>query len=107
MKITIIGAGNMGRGIGTRAIAGGHEVEILDRDPAEARALADQLGGSASVLDPSGRFGGEVVVFASTTPASRKPSSSTPIFSACRQGRRRHHESDRHRDGGQAGHAAR
>jgi predicted dinucleotide-binding enzyme len=52
MRITIIGAGNMGRGIGTRAIAGGHEVEILDRDPAEARALADQLGGSASVLDP-------------------------------------------------------
>jgi 3-hydroxyisobutyrate dehydrogenase-like beta-hydroxyacid dehydrogenase len=49
MKITIIGAGNMGRGIGTRAIAGGHDVEILDRDPAEARALADQLGGSASV----------------------------------------------------------
>ena len=64
MKITIIGAGNMGRGIGTRAIAGGHEVEILDRDPAEARALADQLGGSASVLDPAGAFGGEIVVFA-------------------------------------------
>ena len=64
MKITIIGAGNMGRGIGTRAIAGGHEVEILDRDPAEARALADQLGGSASVLDPSGALGGEIVVFA-------------------------------------------
>lgn len=64
MKITIIGAGNMGRSIGTRAIAGNHEVEILDRDPAEARALADQLGGSASVLDPSAAFGGEIVVFA-------------------------------------------
>jgi nucleotide-binding universal stress UspA family protein len=51
MKITIVGAGNMGRGIGTRAIAGGHEVEVLDRDPAEARALADQLGGSTNVLD--------------------------------------------------------
>jgi 8-hydroxy-5-deazaflavin:NADPH oxidoreductase len=59
MKITIIGAGNMGRGIGTRAIAGGH-----DRDPAEAPALADQLGDSASVLDPSAAFGGEIVVFA-------------------------------------------
>jgi predicted dinucleotide-binding enzyme len=64
MKVTIIGAGNMGRGIGTRAIAGGHEVGILDRDPAEAQALADQLGGSASVLDPAGGFGGEIVVFA-------------------------------------------
>jgi lactate dehydrogenase-like 2-hydroxyacid dehydrogenase len=28
MKVTIIGAGNMGRAIGTRAVAGGHEVEI-------------------------------------------------------------------------------
>ncbi len=63
MEVTIIGA-DMGRGIATRAIAGGHEVEILDRDPAEARALADQLGGSASVLDPSATFGGEIVVFA-------------------------------------------
>ena len=64
MKITIIGAGNMGGGIATRAIAGGHNVEILDRDPAEARALADQLGGSTSVLDRSDAFGGEIVVFA-------------------------------------------
>jgi NADPH-dependent F420 reductase len=64
MKITIIGAGNMGRGIGTRAIAGGHDVEILDRDPAEAQALADELGGSARALDPAASFDGEIVVFA-------------------------------------------
>jgi predicted dinucleotide-binding enzyme len=64
MKITIIGAGNMGRGIATRAIAGGHDVEVLDRDPADARALADELGGSASMLEPSSPFGGEIVVFA-------------------------------------------
>jgi 3-hydroxyisobutyrate dehydrogenase-like beta-hydroxyacid dehydrogenase len=44
MRITIIGAGNMGRGIATRSIAGGHEVEIVDRDPAEARKLAQELG---------------------------------------------------------------
>jgi 8-hydroxy-5-deazaflavin:NADPH oxidoreductase len=64
MKVTIIGAGNMGRGIGTRAVAGGHDVEILDRDPAEARALAEQLGESATALDPGAPFGGEIVVFA-------------------------------------------
>jgi 8-hydroxy-5-deazaflavin:NADPH oxidoreductase len=64
MKLTIIGAGNMGRGIATRAIAGGHEVEILDRDPAEARALADELGDSANSLDASGALEGEIVVFA-------------------------------------------
>jgi predicted dinucleotide-binding enzyme len=64
MKITIIGAGNMGRAIGTRAVAGGHEVEIVDRDPADAHGLADELGGSATALEPGAPFGGEVVVFA-------------------------------------------
>jgi NADPH-dependent F420 reductase len=64
MKVTIVGAGNMGRGIGTRAVAGGHEVEILDRDPADAQKLAEELGGSTTALDPEASFGGEVVVFA-------------------------------------------
>jgi 8-hydroxy-5-deazaflavin:NADPH oxidoreductase len=63
-RVTIVGAGNMGRGIGTRAVAGGHQVEILDRDPAEAQHLAKDLGDSATALDPEGLFGGEVVVFA-------------------------------------------
>lgn len=64
MEITIVGAGNMGRGIGTRAVAGGHEVEIVDRDPAEAQKLAEELGGSATALEPGAAFGGEIVVLA-------------------------------------------
>ena len=64
MKVTIVGAGNMGRGIGTRAVAGGHQVEIVDRDPAEAGKLAGELGGSATALEPGAPFGGELVVFA-------------------------------------------
>ena len=64
MRITIVGAGNMGRGIATRALAGGHEVEIVDRDPAEARALAKELGGGAVSLEPDAPFNGDVVVFA-------------------------------------------
>ena len=64
MKVTIIGAGNMGRAIGTRAAAGGHEVEIVDRDPAEAQSLADELGAAATGLEPGAPFGGEVVVLA-------------------------------------------
>jgi predicted dinucleotide-binding enzyme len=64
MKITIVGAGNMGRAIGTRALAGGHEVEIVDRDPEEARKLAGELGGSATGLERGAPFGGDVVVFA-------------------------------------------
>jgi predicted dinucleotide-binding enzyme len=69
MKVTIVGAGNMGRAIGTRAVAGGHEVEIVDHDPSDAGALAQELGGSASALDPGAPFGGEVVVFAVYYPA--------------------------------------
>jgi NADPH-dependent F420 reductase len=62
-RVTIVGAGNMGRGIGTRVAAGGHQVEIVDRDPAQAEQLAKELGGSAAALDPGAPFG-EVVVFA-------------------------------------------
>jgi 8-hydroxy-5-deazaflavin:NADPH oxidoreductase len=69
MRVTIIGAGNMGRGIGTRAVAGGHEVEVIDNDPAEASALADELGGSATAGD-KGSVAGEIVVFAMYYPAT-------------------------------------
>lgn len=41
--ISILGSGNMARGIGTRAVAGGYDVQILDRDPAKASALAGVL----------------------------------------------------------------
>ena len=64
MKVTIVGAGNMGRGIGTRAVAGGHQVEILAQDPGHARKLAEELGGSATAIEAGAPFGGEVVVFA-------------------------------------------
>ena len=64
MKVTIVGAGNMGRGIGTRAVAGGHQVEILAQDPSHARTLAEELGGRATALEAGDPFGGEVVVFA-------------------------------------------
>lgn len=64
MKVTIIGAGNMGRGIGARAVAGGHDVEIVDRNPEDARALADELGGGATAVEPGGPIGGEIVVLA-------------------------------------------
>jgi 8-hydroxy-5-deazaflavin:NADPH oxidoreductase len=61
VKVTIIGAGNMGRGIGTRAVAGGHDVELIDRNPEDARSLADELGSRAA---PSDTINGDVVVLA-------------------------------------------
>jgi hypothetical protein len=47
MGITIIGAGNMARGIGTRLVAAGESVTITDRTPEHATALAQELGAQA------------------------------------------------------------
>jgi 8-hydroxy-5-deazaflavin:NADPH oxidoreductase len=64
MKVTIVGAGNMGRGIATRVIAGGNQVEIVDRDPTDAQKLAGELGDRATALDSAMPLSGDVVVFA-------------------------------------------
>jgi 8-hydroxy-5-deazaflavin:NADPH oxidoreductase len=45
MQITIVGAGNMARGIATRALAGGHTVTITAKDPGNAVRLVDELRG--------------------------------------------------------------
>jgi NADPH-dependent F420 reductase len=70
MNVTIIGAGNMGRGIGHRLVAGGHSVTIVDRDPEKARQLAEELRGAAEggatveAAEPGAELRGEVVVLA-------------------------------------------
>jgi predicted dinucleotide-binding enzyme len=62
-SISIIGTGNMARGIGTRAVAGGNDVQILDRDGAKAAALAKELGAaSSSTLGDT--ITGDIVVLA-------------------------------------------
>ena len=43
MNVTIIGAGNMGRGIGTRAAAGGHSVTFVDATPDVAEQAAAEV----------------------------------------------------------------
>jgi 8-hydroxy-5-deazaflavin:NADPH oxidoreductase len=68
--VTIIGAGNMGRGIGHRLVAGGHDVTVVDRDPEEARQLAEELRGAAEggatveAAGPGAQLHGEVVILA-------------------------------------------
>lgn len=42
--ITIIGTGNMARGIATRALAAGRSVELLNRDADKAATVAAELG---------------------------------------------------------------
>ncbi|MFD3605541.1 NAD(P)-binding domain-containing protein, partial [Streptomyces sp. NPDC058656] len=45
-SISIVGLGNMAGALADRALAGGNAVEIIGRDPAKAKELADALGGA-------------------------------------------------------------
>jgi 8-hydroxy-5-deazaflavin:NADPH oxidoreductase len=47
MNITILGAGNMARGIGTRLVAGGNSLTLMSRDPEDGAALAAELQAEA------------------------------------------------------------
>lgn len=47
MNITIIGPGNMGRAIGTRAVAGGHSVTFVGKTLESAREAADEVRAAA------------------------------------------------------------
>jgi 8-hydroxy-5-deazaflavin:NADPH oxidoreductase len=58
MDVTIIGTGNMARGIATRAVAGGHNVTLIGTDPDKAKQLADEVGAKAG----EGTIEGDVVV---------------------------------------------
>jgi predicted dinucleotide-binding enzyme len=62
--ITIIGSGNMARGIGTRAVVAGRSLQILDRDTSKAEALAAELGGGVTAANLSAGAAGSIVVLA-------------------------------------------
>ena len=69
MDITIIGTGNMARGIGRRALAGGHSVTLLGTETAKAQALADDLSGNVRAGQVGDPLIGDVVVLAVWYPA--------------------------------------
>ncbi len=79
MNVTIIGAGNMGRGIGHRLAAGGNDVTVVDRDPEEATRLAEELrgvaqgGATVEAAGPGAELRGEVVILAVYYPGSSSP----------------------------------
>jgi NADPH-dependent F420 reductase len=47
MDVTIFGTGNMGKGIGTRAVAGGHNVTFVGTSTESAEKVADEVRLSA------------------------------------------------------------
>src|SRR5687768_5126809 len=64
MDITIIGTGNMARGIATRALAGGHSVTLLGTATEKAQALAGELSGDVRAGAVGDELQGDVVVLA-------------------------------------------
>ncbi len=75
MNVTLLGAGSMARGIATRVIAGGTDVQILGPDAAKAAQLADELNSpvghasSGAIGDP---IAAEIVILALPYPAVRE-----------------------------------
>ena len=70
MEITIIGTGNMGRGIATRALAGGHDVTLMGTDTEKAQQLADELASDSGAVQAGDSPTGEVVALAVWYPVS-------------------------------------
>jgi predicted dinucleotide-binding enzyme len=73
MHVTLIGTGNMAQGLGSRVLAGGHDLTVVGKDEQRAEAVAADLGGQGRVGtavdgDP---IEGEVVVLAVYYPDAR------------------------------------
>jgi 8-hydroxy-5-deazaflavin:NADPH oxidoreductase len=70
MNTTIIGTGNMARGIGTRLVSGGHSVTLVSREPkpnaeiVTALKAAAQKGATAQVVAWGSPVSGNVVFLA-------------------------------------------
>jgi 8-hydroxy-5-deazaflavin:NADPH oxidoreductase len=62
--ITIIGSGGMAAAIGGRVGKAGHALEVVNRDPAKARALADQLAAGATTGIYGAAPAGDIVILA-------------------------------------------
>jgi len=62
MMISIIGTGNMARGIATRMVAGGHTVELHAHDMSKGEELAKELGDKAKAVAIGTDLGGLVIL---------------------------------------------
>jgi 8-hydroxy-5-deazaflavin:NADPH oxidoreductase len=64
MKIAIIGAGNVGRALGSSFATAGHDVTFAARDAAKTAAAATAVGGSFAATPAAAAVGADVIVFA-------------------------------------------
>jgi predicted dinucleotide-binding enzyme len=62
--ISIIGAGGMATAIAGRTAKAGHTIEVVSRDPAKARALADKLAAGATTGTYGAAPAGDIVILA-------------------------------------------
>lgn len=63
-SISFIGSGKMASAIGAHALKGGNSVEIIGRDPAKSKSLADKLGDGATTGTWGAAPAGDIVVLA-------------------------------------------
>jgi predicted dinucleotide-binding enzyme len=73
MHVTIIGTGNMARGIGSRVVAGGHDLTVVGKESGTAEGVAADIGreGSVATAGSGDRIEGDVVVLALYYPDAR------------------------------------
>jgi len=71
MDITIIGTGNMARGIGGRALAGGHDVTVVGKDAERAQEAASALEGTVQTAVSGDPIEADLVVLAVYYPDAR------------------------------------
>ena len=62
--ISIIGTGSMAASVGGRIAKAGHTVEVISRDPAKSRELANKLGTQATTGTYGSKPAGDIVILA-------------------------------------------
>lgn len=78
MNITVIGAGSMARGIGTRLVVGGNSVTLIDQKPGKSASLAAELskvaagGATAQSVPEKSTISDPVVILALPYPEVAK-----------------------------------
>lgn len=80
MRIAVIGAGNVGSGLGRAAVVAGHDVVVAAAHPEKAQAVAAEIGAQSAESVAAAASGAQVVVLA--VPASEATAVATAAASA-------------------------